>query len=199
MRGLFSMASGNQFRTIRTTGFETAAPPDPPRVGLFALVIVATVGVGAAVAFAAHAWLAPPEISPAVLSATSPRGPAEPQLAQDDGSWTDADIRGCKAEATAAADAAAGRKLAAVSADRVGLGAPDVVIVEHAAHLLCTARRKPLHLCAGYWRNDFVHAIKSYAAEFQSVSASAYWTKFNIAERARKSAPETRVAWETAS
>ena len=44
-----------------------------------------------------------------------------------------------RTEATAAADAAKRRKLAAVSADRVGLGGPDTEMVERTTYLLCGA------------------------------------------------------------
>jgi hypothetical protein len=129
----------------------------------------------------------------AVIAATAPRGPieepSEPKIA-DDGTWEDADIRYCADEAKGAADAAAERRLFAVSADRTGLGGPSTEIVERAAHLLCTATRKPRHLCQGYWHNKFTSAFKAYLVAFRDISRQAYWTGYNVAERARRTLKE---------
>jgi hypothetical protein len=105
----------------------------------------------------------------------------------------------CKAEATAAADAAAERRLFAVSADRVGLGGPSTSMIEQSAHLLCNATRKPTHLCQSYWRNQFIQSIKDYVTGFREVSSQAYWTSHNVAERARRAIGKNQDQLQTAT
>jgi hypothetical protein len=72
-------------------------------------------------------------------------------------------------------------------------------MVKRATHLLCTAETKPLHLCQRYWRDDFVEAIEAYAGDYRKASTSAYWTKVNIAERARKASARQQAAFQTLS
>ena len=104
----------------------------------------------------------------------------------DDGTWTDADIKNCKDKATAAAEIAKKRKLAAVSADRVGLGGPDRR--DGGARDLSSLRRDAQaaaslpELLAG-----LVHAGDQGARGRVSSRSrtSAYWTKVNVAERAQ--------------
>jgi hypothetical protein len=173
-------------------------PQQPPRkrmpAGGFFLWALVTGAVGAAVVVG-YLTMSSPESSEAVISATGPRDPSESSAEIDDGIWTDADIDRCKAEATAAREAAAERKLAAVSADRVGLGGPDAAMVERATYLLCSASRKPLHLCEGYWKKWFIETITAYATEFRQVSAQTYWTRFNLAERARHEGAANQEEW----
>jgi hypothetical protein len=147
------------------------------------LVLGAVIGVAGYFLFKPSA---PPAVSEAVLAATG-RREAEVVLRPeiDDGEWTDADLRRCGDEAAAARDDASKRKLAAVSADRVGLGAPDPKMVERSAFLLCSIRGKPRHLCEQYWHGKLIEAVKQYATDFRTVAASAYWTKVTLAERVR--------------
>jgi hypothetical protein len=154
--------------------------------------------IGAAAVFG-YLALSAPEPSQAVAAATAPRGPAEKPTEIDDGSWTEADLKHCKAEATAAADAAAERRLFAVSADRTGLGGPSTAMIERSAGLLCSATRKPSHLCQSYWRSQFIKAIKAYATDFRDVASQAYWTSYNVAARARRAAAEDQAVLETAT
>ena len=112
----------------------------------FVLAALLALAFGVGVVVAGYFWLAggKPDVSQAVVSAATGRsGPAAAPAPVDDGSWTDADIKGCNEQATAAAEKAGERKLAAVSADRVGLGGPDADVVQRATYLLCGATRKP--------------------------------------------------------
>jgi hypothetical protein len=164
--------------------------------GGFLIAAVATLALGVGIGVAVFFWRSSPRdaasdaVAAAVASATAPRAtPMEtPPLEIDDGTWTDADLRRCGNEAGAASDAASKRKLAAVSADRVGLGGPDPKMVERSAFLLCSVSAKPLHLCHGYWHNKLVEAVSTYATEFHNVSSSAYWTKVTLAEQVRANA-----------
>lgn len=168
--------------------------------GGFLLATLLTVAFGVGVVVAGYFWMSGPSLSPdAVSSATGRANPAalSPQI--DDGTWSDSDISICKHMATAAAEVAAERKLAAVSADRVGLGGPDPGMVERSTYLLCGATTKPTHLCQGYWRKWYVTAIGEHAAEFKQVAQQGYWTKYNVAERARQGAGETQSQWQTIS
>jgi hypothetical protein len=155
---------------------------------LIAALLTAAFGVG--VVGGGYLLFARPSVSPdvseAIASATGRTDPSELQPIVDDGAWTDADLASCKAEATAAADIAAKRRLAAVSADRVGLGGPDAEMVERATYLLCGATRKPKHLCDPYWKGWLIEGIRAYAIEFRQVSFSAYWTKVEVADQARR-------------
>ena len=165
--------------------------------GAFLLATMLTAAFGVGVVIASYFWMAgpglPPEASDAVTSATGRAAPVEAPVLVDDGTWTDADIRACKNKATDAAEVAKQRRLAAVSADRVGLGGPDPGVVERSTYLLCGATTKPTHLCQSYWRKWYVTAIKKHAAEFKKVSQEAYWAKHTVAERARSEAGESRV------
>lgn len=156
----------------------------------FALVAFATIAVGALVGVGGYYLLAPAQAPQAVVSAVTGRSaaPPAPKPVVDDGAWTDDDLRRCGQEATAAADAASQRKLAAVSDDRVGLGAPDPAMVQRTAYFLCSARSKPLHFCKAYWRKGLIASIKTYAADFHDVTSSAYWARLNLAERVARSA-----------
>ena len=148
--------------------------------------------VGAAVVFGVLARPAPPpEHAELVAAATAPRMPAEAPREIDDGTWTEDDIRHCRQLARAAADAAAQRRHNAVSAKREGLGGPSTEIVERSAHLLCSASRKPTHLCRDYLRKQFVAALKDYAAAFHEVSAQTYWTNYEVTQRAQRAAGNT--------
>ena len=167
--------------------------------GGFLLAALLTCAFGVGVVVAGYFWMSSPEFSQAVVSATGRGGPAAAPTPLDDGTWTDNDMRDCRMQAAAAADTANKRKLAAVSADRVGLGGPDAAMVERSTYLLCSASRKPLHLCDSYWRDWFIQAIKGQATDFRQVSASAYWTKVNVAERARSGATAKQQQWQTVS
>jgi hypothetical protein len=164
-----------------------------------AALLAGAFGVGVVVA--GFSWMArsavAPEVSEVVTSATGRSEPAKPVGQIDDGTWTDADIRGCREEATAAAEVAKRRRLAAVSDDKVGLGGPDPAMVERATYLLCGATNKPLHLCQNYWRGWFVQALKAYAKEFRDISTSSYWTKVHVAERAQRDSSESAGEWQT--
>lgn len=168
---------------------------------LLATLLTAAFGVGVVVA--GYFWMAgpsaPPQVTDAVASATGRAAPNETPKPIDDGTWTDADIRNCKNKATAAADVAKRRRLAALSADRVGLGGPDPEMVEDSTYLLCGATTKPTHLCQSYWRKWYVTAIGEHAAAFKKVSQQAYWTKHNVAERARVEAGESLSQWQAIS
>jgi hypothetical protein len=165
---------------------------------LVATLLACAFGVGAVIGgYFLLSRPAAPDLADAVTSATTAVEPPKPVAPIDDGSWTDADIRACKDEATKAAEVAKRRRLEAVSEDRVGLGGPDPGIVERATYLLCGATHKPLHLCKDYWRNWFINAIKSYAKEFREVAMSSYWTKVHVAERARRGGEESQVEWQT--
>jgi hypothetical protein len=164
---------------------------------LLAALLTCAFGVGAVVA--GYFWMgAAPQASQAALSATGRSTPAAAPTPVDDGDWTEIDIRDCKAEATAAAERANKRKLAALSADRVGLGGPEANLVERATYLLCGSTRKRLHLCQTYWRNWYNRAIREHAADFKRVSTSGYWTKVNVAERAQRDAGSSQK-WQTLS
>jgi hypothetical protein len=169
--------------------------------GAFLLATLLTIAFGVGAVTAGYLWMASPsgspELSDAVSAATARSDPAETPKPIDDGDWTDADIRACKDKATDAAELAKKRKLAAVSADRVGLGGPDPGIVERSTYLLCGATTKPTHLCKTYWRNWYVNAIREHAVEFKKVSQEAYWTKHTVAERARAEAGESRAALQS--
>jgi hypothetical protein len=169
--------------------------------GGFLLATLLTVAFGVGVVVAGYFWMSgsslAPEVSDAVTTATGRAGTAEPLAPLDGGTWTDSDIRSCKDRATAAAEIAKKRKLAAVSADRVGLGGPDPGMVERSTYLLCGATTKPMHLCQDYWRKWFITAIREHAAEFKKVSMEGYWTKYGVAERARQGAGESQ--WQTIS
>jgi len=162
---------------------------------LVAALLTVAFGVGAVVA--GYAWLSWPQVSPdvsdAISSATGRIEPAAPVAPVDDGAWTDADIKSCKDEANEAGEVAKRRKLAAVSADRVGLGGPDAGLVERATYLLCGATKKPLHLCKDYWRKWFIKAIKAYTVEFKQVSTQDYWRKVEVADRARR---QSGASWQ---
>jgi hypothetical protein len=165
---------------------------------LLAALLTCAFGVGVVVA--GYFWMAAaPDASDAVLSATGRSEPTQQQSVVDSGEWNDTDIRRCRDLASDAAEKARKRKLAAVSADRVGLGGPDAEVVERATYLLCGATTKPLHLCKRYWRNWFMKAIKQHAADFRKVSSSAYWTKVDIAQKARREAGESQQQWQTLS
>ena len=169
------------------------------RIVLAALLALAF-AVGVVVA--GYFWLAggKPDPSQAVVSAATGRsGPIKAPAPVDDGSWTDSDIKGCNDLATAAAEKAGERRLAAVSSDRVGLGGPDADVVQRATYLLCGATRKRLHLCESYWRDWFINAIKKHALDFKAISTSAYWTKVTIADRARKAQGTGQQQWQTLS
>jgi hypothetical protein len=171
--------------------------------GAFLLATLLTVAFGVGVVVAGYFWMAAPglapEITDAVTSATGHAGPTEAPAPVDDGTWTDADIRRCKDKATAAAEVARKRKLAAVSADRVGLGGPDPGMVERSTYLLCGATTKPTHLCQSYWRKWYVTAIREHADEFKQVSQEAYWNKHTIAERARQGSAGSQPQWQAIS
>jgi hypothetical protein len=168
----------------------------------FILTALVSIAVGAAAVFGYLAF-SKPAPSPAadpIAAVTAPRGAIEelPEIV-DDGSWTEEDRKLCRQQATAAADAADERRLLAVSSDRVGLGAPSAAMIERSAELLCNATSKPRHLCESYWRNQFLEAIKAYAADFRDVSTQAYWTNYNVAERARRAAAEDQAVLEIAT
>lgn len=157
------------------------------------------VAFGVGVIVAGYFWMAAPsKVSNTVLSATGKITPTAAPVPVDDGSWTDSDIKGCNEQATKAAEAAQARKLAAVSADRVGLGGPDAEMVRRATYLLCGATHKRLHLCQAYWRDWFIGAIKDHAKDFKQVSTSSYWAKVSLQERAAKDAGN-RQSWQTIS
>jgi hypothetical protein len=161
---------------------------------------VIAVGFGIGIVWVGHAWLSSRgELSQTVALATGRIGPAAAALPADDGSWTDADIRSCRDKANAAAEVASKRKLAAVSAGRVGLGGPDADIVRRANYLLCGATQKRLHLCQSYWHDWFMAALKEHAADFKKVSNSAYWTKVSMAEQARSKGVGDRQEWQAIS
>lgn len=193
------MASSDRFRDFAPT----STPRDSGFGGGFLLLVVAmlAIGVGAGGAVVFFRSPAPAVVVPADLlaSVTGKRTlPADkpPAPAVDPRSWSDEDLSRCGAEATAAAEAASQRKLAAVSADRVGLGAPDAKMVERVAFLRCSMRNKPLHFCNDYWRGGLIDGIKAHAVEFSGVAASAYWTRVNLADRVRQDAaanPEMRT------
>ncbi len=182
------MARTNRIRN--DYGSQATIPRESTFSGGFLLLAAATLALGVGFGVASYFWQSSPspQVLDAVASATAPRqtpiaGTHPTEL--DDGTWTDADLRRCGAEATAAGDAASQRKLAAVSSDRVGLGAPDPKMVERSAFLLCSAQSKPRHLCQRYWHGKLVEAIRVYASDFHNVTFSAYWTKVTLAERAR--------------
>jgi hypothetical protein len=180
------MATSNRLRDYAPR----AAPRESQFSGGFLMVAAATVLLGIGIGIAGFFWRSSPSqtsVADVVASATARRDTAAPAPLPeaDDGNWTDADLRRCGEEAAAAADAASKRKLAAVSADRVGLGAPDPKMVERSAFLLCSTSSKPRHFCQNYWHDRLLGAIKVYVADFRTVSTSAYWTKVSLAERVR--------------
>jgi hypothetical protein len=163
---------------------------------MIAALLTCAFGVGVVVA--GYFWLRPPpEVSEAILSATGRVTNSAAPKPVDNGSWTDEDIKVCSDEANAAAENAKRRKLAAVSADRVGLGGPDADTVQRTTYLLCSSTQKRLHLCQNYWRDWYMQAIKEHAADFEKIATSAYWTKVNIAEQARRQA--SGQSWQTIS
>lgn len=193
------MANGNPVERFRQQ------PPQRGRgeglsSGVFLLAALLAGAFGIGVVIAGYLWMAAPApVSDAVLSATARSEPAAAPPALDRGEWTDADMRACRKLAADAAETAKKRKLAAVSADRVGLGGPDAEIVERATYLLCGATTKPLHLCERYWRDWLLKAVKAHAVDFRKVSETAYWTKVHVAEKARKEAVEKQKGWQTIS
>lgn len=190
------MASPDNFRRL------TAQPARSSGVsGGFLVAALLALAFGVGVVVAGYFWMSRSAgVSDAVFSAT---GRAELSTAPSlqpaqDGEWTDADIDACREQATAAAEAARKRKLAAVSSGRVGLGGPDAQVVERATYLLCGATRKPRHLCERYWKNWLVGAIRTHAADFRDVASTAYWTKVNVAEQAHRDAGQ-KERWQTIS
>jgi hypothetical protein len=159
------------------------------------LVVAFAVGVIVAGYFL---MASPAKMSETVLSATGKIAPAAAPTPVDDGSWTDSDIKGCNDRATKAAEVARRRRLAAVSADRVGLGGPDAEMVQRATYLLCGATHKRLHLCQAYWRDWFVGAIKEHATDFKKVSTSSYWAKVSLQQKALSDAGN-RQNWQNLS
>ncbi len=162
----------------------------------FLVATLLTVAFGVGIVVGGYLMFAPQrsaDVSQAVLSATGHIDPNAAPAVVDDGSWTDADLQDCKSQSIAAGDAARARRLAAVSTNRVGLGAPDPQVVEHATYLLCGATHKPQHLCNDYWRQWLIDAIRSYAVEFRQVSSSGYWNKVEIAEQAQR---DGRPEWK---
>lgn len=164
------------------------------------LAALLTVAFGVGVVVAGYLWMArpqaPPEMVDAVASATGRSDAPEPVAPVDDGTWSDADLKACSEEASAAGDVAKRRRLAAVSQDRVGLGGPDPAMVQRATYLLCGATNKPLHLCQRYWRDWFVKSVKDYSKEFRQVSTEGYWNKVAVADRARSG---SGAAWQSVS
>jgi hypothetical protein len=196
------MLNRNEFRAIAPR----ASPVEARRDGLArpVLALLLTVAAAAGAGIAGYLWLvAGPGFSPMVEAVTGRRDAAQsvslPVSEAERAEWTDADIRRCAAEARAAEETASRRRLAAVSADRVGLGGPDAAMVKRATHLLCTAETKPLHLCQRYWRDDFVEALKAYVADYRKASTSAYWTKVNIAQRAKEASARQQAAYQALS
>jgi len=178
---------------------------DSPATGSFALLVVAALVVGGA-GFGGYMLLASkasaPDISDAVLSATARRDPATATATPvevDDGRWGDAELQHCDKEAAEMAQEASQRRLAAVSANRVGLGAPEASFVQRAAYLLCSARTKPTHLCQAYWHDQLVERIKAYSKEFAEVRQTAYWNKVSLAAQARSNVGPTQAAIQAAT
>jgi hypothetical protein len=191
------MATTNRLRDLAPR----QAPRESPLAGGFMLLAVAALVVGGAGVggfMLLSSKPAPPDVATDLLSAATGRrdasAPATAPAEVDDGTWGDADLRRCDTEAADAAEAASKRKLAAVSANRVGLGAPEASFVQRAAYLLCSARNKPRHLCQRYWHDRLVDGVKAYAREFADVRQSAYWTKVGLAEQARASSSASQEA-----
>ena len=159
-------------------------------------MISGALGATVVVGFLATSAPAPEPSSQVIAAATAPRAPAAPSPVSDDNSWTEEDLKHCAAVAKEAGDAAAVRMLLAVSADRVGLGGPSETIVERSAYLLCSATRKPRHLCQSYWQKQFIDAIKVHAQDFRKISSQMYWTNYNVAERARRNSASDKADWE---
>lgn len=173
-----------------------------PSLGRFVLLAAVAGIVGAAVVVTYILTSSQPssqgasqDVAEAIAAATAPRETG-PVLKIDDGSWTEADIRGCSEEAAAAADAADKRWAAAVSAGRAGAGSPSSEMVKDTAYLLCTASHKPRHLCKRYWRSGFMKAIKEHAAAFRDVKSQTYWTMHAVTERARHDGTLEQSEWE---
>ncbi len=165
----------------------------------FILTTLVCCAFGAAAVFGYVALSAPTEPSEAIIAATGPRALERLENMPDDGTWTEEDIAHCRSEAAAAGEAAAGRRLLAVSNDRVGLGGPSDSVIERSTHLLCTATRKPTHLCKRYWGNQLIEAIKAYAKDFRDVASRAYWNQHEIAEQARRAGGTRQAEWESAA
>ena len=194
------MATTNRLRDLAPR----QAPRESPLAGGFLLLVAATLvlggaGVGGYLLLSSKPGA--PDVTDAVLSAATGRrnATAAAPVEADDGTWGDADLQRCDAEAAAAAETASKRKLAAVSANRVGLGAPDATFVQRAAYLLCSARSKPRHFCQGYWHDRLVEGVRAYAQEFAEVRQSAYWTKVNLAEQARANTGASQEVLRAAS
>ncbi len=153
-------------------------------------LVVGVVGAAAVVGVLAMPS-SPPEHDDTIAAATARRDqPEEPRIV-DDGTWTDDDIAYCRQQARTAASAAEERKHLAVSAGRVGLGSPGSDMVERSAHLLCSASRKPSHLCETYWRKQFIEAVKAYAVSFRDVSQQSYWSDYEVGRRAKEATGDT--------
>lgn len=184
-----------------TDQYRRLTPQQRPTEGLsggtFLIAALLTCAFGVGVVVAGYFWLhaTPPQVSQAVLSATGQIAPTAAPKPVDDGNWTDDDIKNCSDKANAAAEKAKARRLAAVSADRVGLGGPDAETVQRATYLLCGSTHKHLHLCQSYWHDWYMAAIKEHASDFDTISASAYWSKVSIAEQARRQA--NGESWKT--
>ncbi len=135
----------------------------------------------------------------AIAAVTGRRAPEAAPAPVDDGTWTDADLESCAAEATAASQAASERQLIAVSTNSTGLGGPSSDMVKMSAYLRCNITHKPLHLCKGYWHDKILDDIKEYAAAFREVSNQAYWTNYSVLERGRRDGTVEEDFWQTIS
>lgn len=166
--------------------------------GAFVAIALVCGVVGAGGVFGFLALRSDPKVSDTIAAVTGRRiaDGSAPEVV-DDGQWSDADITFCTDQAAAAADAAAKRRLDALSADRLGAGAPETDFVRQSADLLCSATHKPLHLCQSYWHGQFVTAIQKYAKAFRQVSSESYWSMYTIAERAKSEGADSTTDWDS--
>ena len=157
-------------------------------IGSFALTALICGAVGAGVVTGVFLMSDPDQTqsdatAEAIAAATGRLEPGDDSVVVDDGTWTDADLEYCAAEAAAASEAAAERRLIAVSTGREGLGGPSSDMIKQAAYLLCNTTRKPTHLCRGYWHTSIIEDIEEYAAAFRDVTKQAYWLNYDLLER----------------
>ena len=99
-------------------------------------------------------------------------------------------------KANAAAEAAKARKLAAVSADQVGLGGPEPEMVERATYLLCGATQKRLHLCQDYWRGWFERRSRTTPRISPASPPRPTGRESALQEQARRNAGDAKT-WQT--
>ena len=194
-------ARGASKRPGRRRGYDLEPTPQQSRgttlsTGSFALTALVCGALGAGVVTGVFLMSDPEPAQTdaafeAIAAVTGRLEPRDDSVVVDDGTWTDADLEYCAAEAAAASKAAAERRLIAVSTGREGLGGPSSDMIRQAAYLLCNMTRKPTHLCRGYWHKTIIEDIQDYAPAFREVTKQAYWMNYDLLERRQGSVEDS--------